>query len=63
MNRTIYLWFLRVFNIAISKDEATRIGLVWANNVHGDFVHLTGGCRSFWKDENGRRYRVNELGK
>ncbi len=58
---SLYLWWLRAFNIKIDKEEAERLGLTWHKNIYGDAINFY-GCRSIWKDKQGRWYFVEELG-
>lgn len=59
MIRKIYLWFLHTFSIVITRKEAVRLGLMWRKNVYG-YAIIFHNCRSYWKDENGRWYKVEE---
>ena len=52
-------WMFRTFQV-ISKTKARKYNLYCYRNVHGDEVNYL-NCRSIWKDNKGREYRVKEL--
>ena len=59
MSDKIKLWYYRNFCI-LSEEEAVEIGLTPVRNVYGDEI-LHWNCRSLWKDEKGRIYRIKSL--
>jgi len=52
-------WFLRTFRI-ISEKKANELNLTHVENIHGDGINCL-NCRSIWKDDKGRAYRVSTL--
>lgn len=52
-------WYIRNFKV-IYQDQAEKLGLTWYQNIYGDAINYF-NCRSFWKDDRGRCYRVSEL--
>lgn len=53
-------WWIRTFCV-ITKVQAEKRGLVLVCNFYGDEInHIN--CRSLWRDDKRRLYRVRELG-
>ncbi len=57
----IYFWFLSRFK-TISNAKAEKLGFTFHRNVYGDEINML-NCRSIWKDNKGRYYRVEQLVK
>lgn len=57
MWKSIKMFFLS-FKV-IDKKTAEELNLTFSHNVYGDAINQL-NCRSIWKDENGREYRVKE---
>jgi len=57
--KIITKWYARLFKV-ISNEKAEEWGLTHFENIYGDAInHLN--CRSIWKDNKGRSYRVEQL--
>jgi len=49
-------WFV------ITNERARELNLQFIRNIYGDLInHLN--CRSIWKDDGGKQYRVKYLNK
>ncbi len=59
MYKAIKLFWLRTFCV-LSNDKAKELKLSHFKNIYGDAINLF-GCRSFWEDDNGRLYKVENL--
>jgi hypothetical protein len=59
MFKAIYLFWLRNVCV-ISNDKAKKLKLTHFKNIYGDGINAY-GCRSFWEDDKGRLYRVENL--
>ncbi len=57
----IKLWWYRNFEV-ITLAKAKELGLHFYRNVFGDEI-VALNCRSLWKDNKGRCYRIDELRK
>ena len=57
--KELKLWYTRTF-LVININYAKKLGLKHVRNVYGDEInHIN--CRSIWKDDKRRTYRVYEL--
>ena len=57
--KIITKWYARLFKV-ISNEKAEEWELTHFENIYGDAInHLN--CRSIWKDNKGRSYRVEQL--
>jgi hypothetical protein len=59
MGKSIKKWYARNFQV-ISLDKAVAWKLTHVRNINGDEVNVL-DCRSIWKDNKGRLYRVKVL--
>lgn len=55
----IKLWWLRTFCV-ITTEKAKSLGLSPKYNIYGDYINKL-NCRSIWKDNKDKEYRVHEL--
>jgi hypothetical protein len=59
--KKIKLWWWRNFKI-ISTNDAIKANLIPYENIHGDLINIL-NCRSIWKDNKNRKYRIDSLAK
>jgi hypothetical protein len=57
--KELELFYLRVFRV-ITQNRAKELDLEFVRDVYGDETNRL-NCRSIWKDNKGRLYRVRYL--
>ena len=61
MIKEIKLWYYRNF-IIIDFTKAAELNLKFCFNIYGDLINRL-NCRSIYKDNKNRYYRVKQLNK